>query len=111
MLVDEEFDSFIAPPPSWNRELVDFRGVKVASYWPRKIENAQGVTRYWIKDWVERIPYGTERGDWSAETRLCHDCRVIKGEYHVPNCDVEECPKCGEQAITCPCEIWLEEIV
>lgn len=36
----------------------------------------------------------------------CHDCNIQPGGYHHPGCDVEVCPKCGGQLISCGC---LEE--
>ena len=36
----------------------------------------------------------------------CHDCGIInkKGNYHHPGCDMERCPKCKGQLISCGCE-------
>lgn len=35
----------------------------------------------------------------------CHDCGIInrKGNYHHFGCDIERCPKCGLQLISCGC--------
>lgn len=33
----------------------------------------------------------------------CHDCNIEHGGKHHPGCDVERCPKCEGQLISCNC--------
>jgi hypothetical protein len=36
----------------------------------------------------------------------CHDCNIVNkpGNVHHWGCDMERCPKCGEQFISCACD-------
>lgn len=47
------------------------------------------------------IRWGRERG-WKASSR-CGDCGVLPGRYHHLGCDVQQCPVCRGQMITCGC--------
>ena len=49
----------------------------------------------------EQIKFGDEEDDW-GQVR-CGDCNCKKGEYHHANCDIERCPKCKGQLLSCGC--------
>jgi hypothetical protein len=38
-----------------------------------------------------------------CEEERCHDCNVTRGGYHHSGCDMERCPKCHGQIISCGC--------
>src|ERR1700722_898533 len=79
-----------------------YRGVPMIEGWPEKIRAAQNVSSYILNGKsVPRVRYGDEQDDWHAESVPCHDRRVLKGEFHVSSCDVEECPACSGQFISC----------
>ena len=48
------------------------------------------------------IPWGKERGmrPWKGP---CGDCGTPRGGFHHRGCDLEECPYCRSQLLSCGC--------
>lgn len=88
-----------------SEEFVTYNGVRMIKGWPEKIQEAQSQPLIEIAgEEHPRVRYGEEADDWGAERQPCHDCRVLKGQFHVLGCDVERCPVCGGQLIFCECD-------
>ena len=50
------------------------------------------------------IAFGSERvRGWKADR--CGDCGVPPGGFHHRGCDMEECPRCRGQLISCGCDV------
>lgn len=74
---------------------------------PIYIRGDTGEKRY------ERIPFGQEtRIDTSRLGERCPDCGCKRGHYHHEGCDIEECPICHRQMLSCSCEFyWYDDEV
>lgn len=91
----------------FRQSFVTYRGRDMISYWPRRIIEAQDLQTFAIEG-VEypRIRWGEEKGTDDIPNFAswpCHDCAIDRGQYHVPTCCVEQCPKCSGQLISCDC--------
>lgn len=49
----------------------------------------------------DRIRYGD--GSEDLKHQKCNDCGRLRGFLHDLGCDLEPCPRCGGQAISCDC--------
>ena len=65
--------------------------------------NGCSISKVYLKSInYKRIKYGNEEENKGMIDR-CPDCGARKGYYHHLDCDVEQCPKCGRQFISCDC--------
>lgn len=53
---------------------------------------------------IEGMVYSRETSTFDSYSR-CHDCGIVNapGNIHHRGCDVERCPRCGTQLISCLC--------
>jgi hypothetical protein len=51
----------------------------------------------------ELASFGSEEGMWRFKSSTCADCGVKWGGRHHPGCDIQRCPRCGRQLMTCGC--------
>lgn len=92
------------------QEFVTYNGQRMIKGWPEQIEAAQLQPTVIINGKKHiRVRYGEEAEDWGADRQPCHDCRVIKGQFHVFSCDVERCAACGGQALSCDCDYEVDD--
>lgn len=48
-------------------------------------------------------PNGISPLEAIPEGHRCHDCHIQAGGLHHPGCDMERCPRCEGQLISCGC--------
>lgn len=90
----------------WTGGFVEYNGMKVRDHWPEMLEQAQYQSSVLVTTAYDRIRHGSERywGRRKLSTKhVCHDCAALPGQFHVPGCDMEECPSCKGQALACGC--------
>lgn len=65
-------------------------------------------TKYLIKgELYDPILFGDEDSDWGGDdpNPTCGDCGCHVGEQHLDCCDIERCPRCGGQMLSCDCGV------
>lgn len=51
----------------------------------------------------QRIPFQPDEFMGDASDIHCGDCNTHPGGYHHLGCDMEECPRCHGQLLSCEC--------
>lgn len=98
----ERIDSEATPPDEGE---VEYNGVVMDAEWPAVIEAAQEIATVELGDAVfKRVAFGDEKNLPTDKMDNCGDCGVLRKQLHVPDCDIEQCPKCLGQLITCGCD-------
>jgi hypothetical protein len=73
--------------------------------WAEMVARAQHDRTMNIRGRVyQRAPFGSDWLGQASPRRTCRDCGAACGEFHIPRCCWEQCPRCGGQAISCECE-------
>lgn len=69
------------------------------------VENGNKYNRVVYGTEKERFPelFSNERDGSVYEYKYCDDCLAKIGEYHGEQCDLEICPKCKGQRLSCGC--------
>jgi hypothetical protein len=50
----------------------------------------------------DMLRFGDEPGRRTSRDR-CGDCGVVRGGWHHPGCDLQPCPACSRQLLSCGC--------
>lgn len=83
---------------------VEYNGIIMDADWPAQIEAAQDIKSVSIAGVLyERIPFGSEKNRQTKGLANCGDCGTLQEQLHVPDCDVEQCPKCFQHLLSCDC--------
>jgi len=72
-------------------------------YCNREMKTAESCTYGFVK--IDGVVYKRDTS-YVDDNERCHDCGIVnkEGNFHHFGCDIERCPKCGGQLISCDCD-------
>jgi hypothetical protein len=88
--------------------IVEYHGVLMSADWPQEIEDAQELKGYVMHGQPFNRVLHSAVGDAGGQDELCQECGVLKGQFHVPGCLQEDCPRCAGKLVECSCEIDID---
>lgn len=94
----------------FREEFVVFQGNIVHRSWPSSLLAAQEIQVVWLNGRSHRRYRYGEEPMWALSeygpqpVGACHDCSCLPGQFHGSYCDMEQCPCCEEQFLSCDCE-------
>lgn len=98
----------------FKNQWVTYRGQKMVNYYPFEIiisqkYNCLRINRGKEFGYYERYKFGDGPNN-EVYGGTCPDCAVNPGEYHTFGCDIETCPICGWQLLSCNCDAnpWIQ---
>ena len=72
------------------------------------MHTADGCTVVYVRIGGPKSIYTRSREHFDEPDGRCGDCNAKHGELHHMGCDVERCPKCDGQLISCDCKADLD---
>lgn len=100
---------------AFKEDSVTYRGKILPNDYPLEIVAGQRYNGLRVFKNDSYIYYKRHRLGQGPDSELmdpkyqCEDCAVEFGELHIPYCDLEQCPICCEQLLSCNCEkeFWI----
>lgn len=87
----------------FKNQFIYYNGIEVNKLTPQEIIEFQKFDGILVDDIVyKRIRYGDEEFA-NPNSKVCHDCGCLRGQFHTEGCDVEQCPICEGQFLGCSC--------
>lgn len=71
-------------------------------YCQQEMKESDSCTFPYLVD-KNQVHYRRSRAHFKEPSGRCGDCGIEHGGIHHYGCDVERCPQCGYQLITCRC--------